>query len=69
MSLYWCHQQVTVHSGILKTNGSEIYHAHFSDNCKHGQVFVNDVLDYSKHLRLPLFLLRRLSFMVTVYFG
>ena len=34
-SLHWCHQQVTIHSGISKTNGNKIYHAHFSDDCKH----------------------------------
>ena len=44
-SLYWCHQQVTVHSGISKTNGNKIDHAHFSDDHKHDQVFVKYVLD------------------------
>ena len=39
-SLYWCHTQVTVHSGILKTDGVRTYHAYFSDNLKHDQVFV-----------------------------
>ena len=31
----WCHQQVTVHSGILKCNGKKNYIAHFSHDRKH----------------------------------
>ena len=34
-SLYWYHQQVTVHSPIPKTNGNKNDHAHFSDDHKH----------------------------------
>ena len=44
-SLYWCHQQVTVHSGILKCNGEKNYIAHFSlFSCKHDQLFVDNVV-------------------------
>ena len=35
-SLNWCYQLVTVNSGISKTNGSKIYHAHFFDDPKTG---------------------------------
>ena len=34
-SLYWCHQQVTIPSKILKCNGEKNYIAHFSDDHKH----------------------------------
>lgn len=30
-SLHWAKEQVTVHSGILKTNGQKSYHPYFSD--------------------------------------
>ena len=42
-SLHWCHQQVTVHSGILRCNGEKNYIAHFSDDRKHDQLFVDVV--------------------------
>ena len=28
-SLHWCHQQVSVHSGITKSNGEKLYHPYF----------------------------------------
>ena len=31
-SLHWCHQQVSIHSGITKFSGEKNYHAYFSDN-------------------------------------
>ena len=43
-SLHWCYQQVTVHSGISKTNGNKICHAHFPDDHTHDQAFVKHVL-------------------------
>ena len=43
-SLHWCHQQVTVHSGILKCNGEKNYITHFSDDHKHDQLFVDNVV-------------------------
>ena len=43
-SLHWCHQQVTVHSGILRCNGEKNYIAHFSDDRKHDQLFVDYVV-------------------------
>ena len=39
-SLHWCHQQVSVHSGIVKANGDKTYHTYFSDDKKHNQIFV-----------------------------
>ena len=44
-SLYWCHQQITVHSQISKTNGNKNDCAHFSDDHKYDQVFAKHVLD------------------------
>ena len=43
-SLHWAHEQVTVHSGILKVNGVKSYYSYFSDTKVHDQVFVNTVL-------------------------
>ena len=43
-SLHWAHDQVTVHSGILKVQGYKSYHPYFSDSKLHDQVFVNEVL-------------------------
>ena len=43
-SLHCCHQQVTVHSGILKWNGEKNYIAHFSYDRKHDQLFVDNVV-------------------------
>ena len=38
--LHWSHCQVTLHSVILKNTGEKSYHAYFSDDRKHDQVFV-----------------------------
>ena len=43
-SLHWAHDQVTVHSGILKVQGFKSYHTYFSDSKLHDQVFVNEML-------------------------
>ena len=43
-SLNWCHNQVTVHSGILKCNGKKNYVAHFSDDHKHDHLLVDNVV-------------------------
>ena len=43
-SLHWSHEQVTVHSGIMKVKGEETYHPYFSDSLKHDQVFVKKSL-------------------------
>ena len=42
-SLHWSHEQVTVHSGIMKVKGEKTYHLYFSDSLKHDQVFVKKV--------------------------
>ena len=39
-SLHWSHEQITVHSGILKYNGVKSYHPYISDDRKHDQHFV-----------------------------
>ena len=39
-SLHWCHQQVSVHSGIVKEDGDKIYHAYISNDRLHDQAFV-----------------------------
>ena len=39
-SLHWSHEQVTVHSEIMKVKGKKTYHPYFSDSLKHDQVFV-----------------------------
>ena len=41
--LHWSHEQVTVHSGIMKVKGEKTYHLYFSDSLKHDQVFVKKV--------------------------
>ena len=47
--LHWCHDQVTVHSGILKTKGEKSYHAYISDNKVHDHIFtrvaINEILE------------------------
>ena len=40
-SLHWAHQQLTVHSGVLKNNGEKSYHAYLSNDKKHDQFFVD----------------------------
>ena len=44
-SLHWSHEQVTVHSGILKCNGVKSYHPYISDDKKHNQQFVHIALN------------------------
>ena len=44
-SLHWCHEQVTVHSGIMKVKGEKTYHPYFSDSLRLDQVFVKKVLE------------------------
>ena len=44
-SLHWSHEQVTVHSGIMKVKSEKTYHPYFSDSLKHDQVFVKKVLE------------------------
>ena len=44
-SLHWSHEQVTVHSEIMKVKGKKTYHPYFSDSLKHDQVFVKKVLE------------------------
>ena len=44
-SLHWSHEQVTVHSGILKCNGVKTYHPYISDDKKHDQQFVHIALN------------------------
>ena len=40
-SLHWSHEQITVHSGILKCAGEKSYHPYLSNNKKHDQTFVS----------------------------
>ena len=44
-SLHWSHDQVTVHSGIIKQNGEKSYHPYLSNDKKHDQHLVHLVLD------------------------
>ena len=39
-SMHWHHGQVTVYSGILKTQGAKSYHSYISDDHTHDQQFV-----------------------------
>ena len=43
-SLHWSHEQITVHSGILKDGGEKSYHAYLSNDKQHDQKFVKVVL-------------------------
>ena len=43
-TMHWCHQQITIHSGITKSNGEKTYHAYFSDDTTHDQVFVDTAM-------------------------
>ena len=43
-SLHWCHQQVCVHSGIVKANGDKTYHTYFSDDKKHDEKCMIEML-------------------------
>ena len=40
-SMHWSHEQVSIHSGITKANGEKTYHAYFSDDKVHDQVYVD----------------------------
>ena len=42
-SLHWAHEQLTVHSGILKCNADKSYHAYLSNDKLHDQFFVDNV--------------------------
>ena len=41
-SMQWSHQQVTIHSRILKVKGEKSYHPYFSDDRLHNSTF-NDI--------------------------
>ena len=43
-SVLWNHEQVTVHSGVLKNKRQNSYHSHLSNDKKHDRVFVDVVL-------------------------
>ena len=40
-ALHWCHDQATVHSGILKANGMKSYHTYFLDSKIHDHVLAD----------------------------
>ena len=44
-SLHWSREQKTIHSGILKFRGEKQYHPYISDDLKHDQVFVANVIE------------------------
>ena len=43
-SLHWCKEQISVHSGISKQDGIKKYHPYLSDDIKHDQTFVLNVM-------------------------
>ena len=43
--MHWSHEQITVHSAIIKHKGGKQYHPYLSNDCKHDQHFVHTVLD------------------------
>ena len=43
-SLHWSHEQLTVHSGILKFKGEKFYHPYVSNDRKHDPYIVEEVL-------------------------
>ena len=43
--LNWSHQQVTVHSGIMKVGGIKSYHSYISNDKKHDQSVVKVVIE------------------------
>ena len=58
LDLHWLHEQITVHSGILKFKGEKLYHPYLSANRKYVQHFVQLCLleilkkvDFSKNPR------------------
>ena len=44
-SMHWSHEQVTIHSGIMKLEGEKSYHPYVSNDKKHDQQFVYVVLE------------------------
>ena len=44
-SMHWSHEQITVHSAIIKHKGEKQYHPYLSNDRKHDQHFVHTVLD------------------------
>ena len=44
-SLHWAHDQIIIHSGILKVGGEKSYHPYLSKDCKHDQQLVQIVLE------------------------
>ena len=45
-SLHWSHEQVTIHSGIVKLpTGDKSYHPYVSDDRKHDQHFAQSCLE------------------------
>lgn len=48
-SLHWSHEQITVHSGLLKYQGVKSYHPYLSSDRKHDQHFVHCVLEEMLH--------------------
>ena len=43
-SLHWAHEQISIHSGIIKSEGEKQYHPYLSEDKKHDQHFVHAVL-------------------------
>ena len=43
--MHWNPKQVTIHSGILKFNGTKSYHPYFSDDLKHDSTFVETAIE------------------------
>ena len=43
--MHWNPKQVTIHSGILKFNGTKSYHSYFLDDLKHDTIFVEIVIE------------------------
>ena len=44
-SLHWAQGQVTVHSGLIKVNGTKSYYLYFSDTKVHDHVLVKIAMD------------------------
>ena len=43
-SVYWCQEQISVHSGIVKENGEKSYHPYLSEDLVHDQRFSKTAL-------------------------
>ena len=43
--LHWSHKQVSMHSGIFKSNGEKVYHIYLSEDKVHGQQFIGVTLN------------------------